>query len=212
MAADALGQHFTQISNSLFRDPRISGLAKAVFGLISTHRDGYGVSVETIARCMKEGRDAIRKALRELEQHGYLVRVQTRDPKTGQMGVAVYRITDMPDGLNISVPAPYPDARFPKSAPLAGKPSTVTPSTVNPTPKNTSHKNTKGQKTNAQKIPPPRSVRSVQVGDARARATAPQAASEEPKGSRSAKSVGVRPSERPQSTEGGGVINCRPCR
>lgn len=206
MAADAIGRHFTQISNSLFRDPRISGLAKATFGLISTHRDGYGISVEAIARHMKEGRDAIRKALRELERCGYLVRVQTRDPETGRLGAAVYRITDMPTGLDISEPAPYPDApphggaplaenqptgvtcgnaatdgRFRRSAPLAENPSTATPTTVNPTPKKTNLKNT-SRKNTSEKTSSPRSARTAHVGDAHARATTPQAAREEPKG------------------------------
>src|SRR5256885_5221869 len=44
MAAD----RFTQISNELFRDPRLSFKAKGVFGLISTHRDGYGITVVKI--------------------------------------------------------------------------------------------------------------------------------------------------------------------
>ena len=116
MAADAAGRYFTQISNSLFRDARISGLAKAVFGLISTHRDGYGISVDAIARHMKEGTGAIKKALRELEQYGYLVRTRVRDDR-GRLGAAVYRITDMPNGFEISMSAPYPDTHFRRSAP-----------------------------------------------------------------------------------------------
>lgn len=185
MAADAVGRYFTQISNSLFRDPRISGLAKAVFGLISTHRDGYGVSVETIARHMREGRDAIRKALRELEKYGYLMRVQTRDPKTGRMGPAVYYITDMPDGLDISLPAPAPTTCLPRSAPLAENPPTVLtcentaedesfrrsapsaeiPTTVAPSPVNPTPKKNKRKNTNLSSSPSPSSHTSAEAGE-----------------------------------------------
>ncbi|MGW2555940.1 hypothetical protein [Streptomyces sp. NPDC001635] len=70
MAAD----RFTQIRNGLFRDPKISYRAKGVFGLISTHRDGWRVSVAELARQGPEGKDAVTVALKELERHGYLVR------------------------------------------------------------------------------------------------------------------------------------------
>lgn len=91
MAAD----NFTQISNGLFRDPRLSAKAKGIFGFISTHRNGWGLTPESIAAAMKDGVSAIKAGLRELEACGYLVRTQRRKPD-GTMGPVVYRITDMP--------------------------------------------------------------------------------------------------------------------
>lgn len=91
MAAD----NFTQISNGLFRDPRMSAKAKGIFGFISTHRAGWGLTPESIAAAMKDGVSAIKAGLRELEAFGYLVRSQDRRPD-GTMGPVVYRITDMP--------------------------------------------------------------------------------------------------------------------
>lgn len=91
MAAD----NFTQISNGLFRDPRLSAKAKGIFGFISTHRSGWGLTPESIAAAMKDGVSAIKGGLRELEEFGYLVRTQQRKPD-GTLGQVVYRITDMP--------------------------------------------------------------------------------------------------------------------
>jgi hypothetical protein len=91
MAAD----QFTQIRNDLFRDPRLSFKAKGVFGLISTHREGYGISIPQIAKAGKDGEAAVRTALRELEAFGYLHREQTRE-EDGRMGPAEYYITDDP--------------------------------------------------------------------------------------------------------------------
>jgi hypothetical protein len=91
MAAD----NFTQISNGLFRDPRLSAKAKGIFGFISTHRAGWGLTPESIAAAMKDGVSAIKGGLRELEEFGYLVRTQQRKPD-GTLGPVVYRITDMP--------------------------------------------------------------------------------------------------------------------
>src|SRR5689334_246103 len=101
MAAD---RDFTQISNKLFRDARLSAKAMGVFGHISTHRDGYGVTPESISRCMRDGVSAIKGALRELEQYGYLARVRERTAE-GKLGGVVYEITDEPEENPWSQPA-----------------------------------------------------------------------------------------------------------
>lgn len=115
MAADVFEKQFTQIHNAVFRDPRMSFKAKGIFGLISTHRDGYGLSIESICACSTDGVAAVRTGLTELEAHGYLVRQQERldgptedrpNAKRGSWGRTEYFITDMPDGLVISIPAP----------------------------------------------------------------------------------------------------------
>ncbi|GGV74064.1 hypothetical protein GCM10010277_88030 [Streptomyces longisporoflavus] len=72
MAAD----RFTQIANALFRDPRISFKAKGIFGLVSTHRDGWRVTLLELGRCGPDGRGAVRSGLAELEAFGYLTREQ----------------------------------------------------------------------------------------------------------------------------------------
>lgn len=161
MAADVIEQGFTQISNELFRDSRISGLAMGVFGHISTHRDGYGVTPESIARSMKNGVSAIKVALRELETYGYLTRTRTRN-EDGTLGPSIYKITDMPGGLSITAEAPYAvrkprsepgdeiqpqgvtsgNEHLPRSGPAVEKPPVDIPPVVNhPT------QNTRGKKT-----------------------------------------------------------------
>ncbi|MGW2841899.1 hypothetical protein ACWCWD_29440 [Streptomyces sp. NPDC001493] len=101
MAADVFQARFTQIHNALFRDRRLSFKAKGVFGLISTHRDGFGVGREAIASFSTDGVSAVSSALRELVALGYLQRDRVRNA-AGQLGDAVYFITDMPDGLVLS--------------------------------------------------------------------------------------------------------------
>lgn len=145
MAAD----RFTQISNALFRDPRLSFKAKGVFGLISTHRDGYGLTVAAIVKSGREGRDAVQSALAELEQHGYLERVQQHG-EDGKFAGVVCRITDMPAHLYellgdeaTRLPAQTRTGDIATSEPLTDFPSTDEPAPGNPHPKNTSHKNTR---------------------------------------------------------------------
>jgi hypothetical protein len=159
MAADVVAGGFTQISNEVFRDARLSGLAMGVFGHISTHRDGYGITPESISRSMRNGVSAIKGALRELEKYGYLNRTRVRR-EDGTLGPSVYEITDMPDGLAIIEAAPYPrsprsepavgnqpqaptcdDASSPRSEPAVEKPPVEKPPVVNRSTKNISHKN-----------------------------------------------------------------------
>lgn len=91
MAADS----YTQVANDLFRDTSISFKAKGIFGLISTHREAYGVTPESLAAASSDGVSAVKTGLRELEKAGYLERRQPRRAD-GTMGAVEYWITDRP--------------------------------------------------------------------------------------------------------------------
>lgn len=137
MAAD----QFTQIANGLFRDSRISYRAKGLFGYISTHRDGWQVTVANLARHSRERVDAVTTGLEELEKHGFLLRDRDRDRDRnrnadGTLGQALYFITDLPALQN------------PSSQPESGYPGLAEPGLADPGTKNTISKNTNKQKTN----------------------------------------------------------------
>ena len=170
MAADVFEQQFTQIHNAVFRDRRMSFKAKGIFGLISTHRDGYGLSIESIVSSSTDGVAAVRTGLKELEKFGYLVRRQERldgpttdrpNAKKGSFGQIEYFITDMPDGLTITLPPPAGgQPQNPSSAPSFGNrtteeaaqttrstPSCDFPPTEEPRTGNPPHKKITSQKT-----------------------------------------------------------------
>lgn len=98
MAADVFEKQFTRIHNALFRDKRLSFKAKGIFGLISTHKDGFGISEGGIASFSTDGISAVNSGLKELIAFRYLQRDRKRD-ELGRLGEAEYFITDMPDGL-----------------------------------------------------------------------------------------------------------------
>ena len=160
MAAD----QFTQIANALFRDTRLTCKAKGLFGLISTHRDGYGVTPKSLSAQTADGLDAIKSGLRELEACGYLQRSQERRPN-GTLGPVEYLITDTPGPQSTRPqpvaenPPPAPtstDTQTRRSQPVVENPPAAAPPAVHPTPKNTNTKNTSDKNTNPTPLPSPR--------------------------------------------------------
>ncbi len=135
MAAD----QFTQIANGLFRAPRLSFKAQGIFGLISTHRDGWRMSIPDLARRSRDGEAAVKSGLKELEKHGFLLRERERNPD-GTLGAAAYFITDLPSLQNS------------RSQPMSGFPPVDNPTSVNRLTKNTNRKKTNKQNTST--VPP----------------------------------------------------------
>ena len=102
--------HFTQIPNDWLRDNRLTFKARGVLALIMSHRQGWSLSIATIAHSNQEGKDAIRSAVKELEDCGYLLRSQENDG--GRFGESIWTTQDPAD-----------------------LPMTENPMTDNPTPK-----------------------------------------------------------------------------
>ena len=116
MAADILGKHYTRIFNSAARDKRLSRRARGLLLEIMSHTEGFGISVKSLVASGPEGKAAINAGLRELEDHGYLNRYRPRNDR-GQLGQAVYRVTDMPDGMIITVDPPWQGKQTRRSEP-----------------------------------------------------------------------------------------------
>jgi hypothetical protein len=108
--------HFTQIPNEWLRDSRLTFKARGLLAMLLSHSEGWSLSTSAIAEQNQEGKDAIRSAIAELQEFGYLSRSQVND--NGRFGEAVWVTQD------------------PTATPLAGFPSSGFPSSGNPTPKN----------------------------------------------------------------------------
>lgn len=65
---------YTQLPNAWLRDGRLSYRARGVLAEIMTNRDGWDISEEKLVQNGPEGRKAIRAAIKELVEHGYLRR------------------------------------------------------------------------------------------------------------------------------------------
>lgn len=79
-----LADNFTILSNDVLNDRRLSFRARGVLiWLLSKPVDWRTRSEAIAAQSDRDGRDAIRSAMRELADLGYLVRTKMQDPETG---------------------------------------------------------------------------------------------------------------------------------
>ncbi|HPZ75232.1 MAG TPA: helix-turn-helix domain-containing protein [Candidatus Pacearchaeota archaeon] len=78
----------------LLNSKEISLKAKGIFAYIQSKPKDWQFSVDRISSQMKEGQEAIRSALKELEEAGYLKRVPKRNEKNWFSGydyILVYK-------------------------------------------------------------------------------------------------------------------------
>ena len=113
--------HFTVMSNRHLQDARLSLKAKGLLSVMLSLPEDWNYSVRGLAAICREGVDAIRGALRELEKEGYVIRRQLRGPG-GQIQDIEYLIYEQPPGT--------------------GSPGTGNPGTVRPRPEKSAGSNT----------------------------------------------------------------------
>lgn len=92
---------FTQVPNAWARDERLSRKARGLLVEIMSHRVGWHVSVSGLQNAGTEGRDAIKSALVELKELGYLVVSQSRGDR-GRFGEVEYELHDPATGDGFS--------------------------------------------------------------------------------------------------------------
>ena len=76
------GRHrWVVIDQAVVRNPRISHRARGILCLLLSMPDHWEVNADWVAMHGSEGRDAVRAALRELEDAGHMIRHKAQDDK-----------------------------------------------------------------------------------------------------------------------------------
>ena len=115
---------YTVMANHHLRDERLSLKSKGLLSLILSLPDDWRISIEGMTQFSSDGKDAIRSAIRELTDAGYITRAQTHSEAGTFSGY---------DYLVHETPVASPSSGFPTME----KPTTGNPTTENPTQRNT---------------------------------------------------------------------------
>ena len=117
---------YTVMSNHHLRNSNLSLRAKGLLSQILSLPDGWDYTIAGLAKINKEGKDAVRAAVQELEQAGYIERRQKMDAG-GKFSSNEYVVYESPRSAS-------PLSGFPTTVlPTTEKPSTEKPLTENPT-------------------------------------------------------------------------------
>lgn len=115
---------YTVMANHHLRDERLSLKSKGLLSVILSLPDDWRISIEGMTQFSSDGKDAIRSAIRELTDAGYITRDQTHSD-AGTFSGYEYTIHEMP--------VASPSSGFP----TMGNPTTEKPTTENPTLRST---------------------------------------------------------------------------
>ena len=93
---------YTVMSNNHLRNRNLSLKAKGLLSQMLSLPEDWDYTLQGLARINRESIDAIRQAIRELEQAGYIQRSRERDEK-GRLRGADYVIFELPQPIPASV-------------------------------------------------------------------------------------------------------------
>ncbi len=87
--------NFTVMSNTHFKEKKMTLKAKGLLSLMLSLPDNWNYSVSGLVTLSKDGKDSVMSALAELETFGYLERIRTTNDK-GQFSGIEYNIFEFP--------------------------------------------------------------------------------------------------------------------
>lgn len=134
--------NYTVMSNHHLRNENLSLKAKGLLSQMLSLPEKWNYTLSGLSAINPESKDAIRSALRELEEQGYVIRRQTTDA-SGKFSKNEYIIYEVP------VKKPETEAEPSLDEPSSENPTTDNPSTEKPLAGNPTQLNTK--KSNTQK-------------------------------------------------------------
>lgn len=125
---------YKTLNTSFALDERLSWGARGMLVYLLSKSDDWKVVVRDLIRQSPAGRDAVYAILKDLENHGYLKRMQSqRADGTFEWTTVVFEsarpLTEKPEVEQIALETPENDADRP---PLPASPDTVQPDTVQP--------------------------------------------------------------------------------
>ena len=131
-------QNYTTVSNYHLRDANLTLKAKGLLTQMLSLPEEWDYTLTGLAQINREGKDAIRTAVQELEQAGYIIRRQTHD-SAGNFAGNEYIIHEQPTTLPTA--QAYAEYGPEEESPLSENPTTDAPSLENPSSEKPSTEN-----------------------------------------------------------------------
>lgn len=129
-------KNYTVMSNKHLKDKRITYKAKGLLSFMLSLPEDWDYSINGLAKVSKEGNEAIKAILKELQNNGYLDIIKKRNEKGHyEYEYQIYEIS-----------------KFDEFSTRGEKPTLVTPEVVNPIQINTKEQNTKKKKSRKKKV------------------------------------------------------------
>ena len=129
---------YTVMSNHHLRDKSLSLKAKGLLSLMLSLPEEWDYTTKGLARICKDGVDSICAGVRELEEHGYVIRQRVRNAN-GQLGAIEYTILEKP--RQVAIPPPV------QEKPILENPTQEKPAQEDPTQLMKQESNTNPEKT-----------------------------------------------------------------
>ena len=119
---------FTVLQNEILRDRRLCLKTKGLFAVMLSRPGNWQFSVSGLSAYTGAGRDAIRSALKELREAGYLTMEKQSHGERGKFAGSVYILHE--ESVQPEKAAPWPD--YPSTAdPTTGEPTSENPPQIN---------------------------------------------------------------------------------
>ena len=116
---------YVMLNKTFLDDINLSLKAKGLLAYCMCKHDAWEFHIDHLVKVLKEGKDAIYAAFKELIQFGYCIRTQKRDSH-GRMATSDYILFETPQSTEIKRKEPY------REKPYTENPVTDNPLTENP--------------------------------------------------------------------------------
>lgn len=135
---------YTVLSNNIFKDRTLSAKAKGLLAEMLSLPENWDYTLVGLSQLFSDGVDSVRQGIKELEEHGYVVRERKRNAK-GRLGEMEYVIYETPHTVENSADDEINDPVLTSPAlesPVWENPTLDEPTKENPTQLNTNISNT----------------------------------------------------------------------
>lgn len=107
--------NFTIVQNTVIRDHRLSFRARGILVFILSMPDNWSTSSDYLGRISKEGRDAVRAAMKELQSAGYIQRTKQQSSQGRWQTVTIVHDTPVENPVDKWGIYPLPKTDFQSS-------------------------------------------------------------------------------------------------